>query len=73
MKLRERLDALVEDMLAGGIRMDEARRELERRFIIQALGQADGSLTEAAAKLGMHRNTLGRKLAEYRIRRQPRR
>ncbi len=70
MKLQERLDQLVQEMLTGGIRLDEARRELERRFIIQALDQSDGRLSETAATLGVHRNTLGRKLAEYRIRRR---
>jgi DNA-binding NtrC family response regulator len=44
--------------------------EFEKRFIARVLGQADGSLTKAADELGIHRNTLTRKMGEYRIKRR---
>jgi DNA-binding protein Fis len=34
------------------------------------LSQCDGSLTKAACTLGMHRNTLTRKMGEYKIKRR---
>jgi DNA-binding NtrC family response regulator len=65
--VRDRLEQLVEEMLQKGIRFDEARRELERRFIIAGLAHANGNLGRTADRLGIHRNTLARKIQEYRI------
>ena len=69
MPLREQLDRLVGEMVARGIRYDDAQREFEKRFIAHVLADADGSLGKAADLLGMHRNTLTRKLAAYHLRR----
>lgn len=65
--MREALDRLVAEMVDRGILFNEARREFERRFIAQALARANGNLGQAAALVGIHRNTLRRKLAEYRL------
>ena len=67
--MRELLERLVDEMVSKGIRLDDAQREFEKRFITQALSTTAGSLSKAADLLGMHRNTLSRKIAEYRIRR----
>ena len=69
MPLREQLERLVDEMVTKGIRYDEAQRELEKKFIAQVLVKADGNLGKAADLLGIHRNTLARKITEYRIRR----
>ena len=42
----------------------------KKRFIVRVLSQCDGSLTKAACTLGMHRNTLTRKMGEYKIKRR---
>ena len=68
--MRDRLEQLVEEMLQKGILLDEARQELERRFITRALAQSKGNLAQAALKMGLHRNTLSRKVQEYRIKRK---
>ena len=65
--MKEQLDRLVVEMVARGIRYEDALAEFEKRFIIEALAHADGSLGRAAHTLGMHRNTLRRKLQTYRI------
>jgi DNA-binding NtrC family response regulator len=65
--LREDLERLVEAMVSRGIRYDDAHREFEKRFIVRALAITDGNLGKAADLLGMHRNTLRRKLAEHRL------
>jgi len=70
MAMRDELDRLVEEMITKGIRYEEAHREFEKRFISRVLVKVDGNLCRAADLLGMHRNTLSRKLAEYRIRRR---
>ena len=63
------MEKLVQEMLERGILYDEARREFEKMFIARALQRAQGSVGEAAELLGLHRNTVARKMAEYRIRR----
>ena len=67
--MREQLERLVDEMVTKGIRYDEAQREFEKKFIMQVLEKADGNLCKAADLLGIHRNTLSRKMTEYRLRR----
>ena len=69
MALREELEHLIDDMIARGVRYEDAQQEFEKRFITRVLARADGNLSKAADLLGMHRNTLSRKIAEYRLRR----
>jgi DNA-binding NtrC family response regulator len=66
--VREQLDNLTAEMFDRGILLEDAIRELERRFIALALQCCDGHIAEAADRLGMHRNTLARKIAEYKLR-----
>ena len=68
--MREQLDRLIEEMIEKGIRFTDAHREFERRFIACVLGHCGGNLSRTAEVLGMHRNTLSRKVAEYRLRRK---
>lgn len=67
--LKEQLERLVDEMVTRGVRYEEAQREFEKKFISHILTKADGNLCQAADLLGMHRNTLSRKIAEYRLRR----
>jgi DNA-binding NtrC family response regulator len=69
MSLRDELDSLVFEMLTKGIRYDDAHREFEKRFISHALRQVEGNVGQAAQLLGMHRNTLSRKIQEHRLKR----
>jgi len=63
------LEKLVEEMVDRGVQFDDAIREFEKRFITRVLGQCAGSVTKTADALGMHRNTLARKMGEYKIKR----
>jgi DNA-binding NtrC family response regulator len=67
--VREQLEKLVQEMLDKGILYDDARREFEKMFISRALVRSKGNLGDAADLLGLHRNTIARKVTEYRIRR----
>jgi len=67
--ISERLERLVEEMVDRGVHFDDAVREFEKRFIARMLSRRDGSLTKTADALGMHRNTLSRKIGEYKIKR----
>ena len=69
--MNERLNRLIDEMVEKGIRFEDAQREFERRFILKVLANADGNLSKAADVLGLHRNTLTRKLAEHRLKRRP--
>lgn len=69
MALRDDLERLVDDMVTRGVRYEDAQREFEKRFIARVLSKTDVNLCEAAGLLSMHRNTLSRKIAEYRLRR----
>jgi DNA-binding NtrC family response regulator len=65
--VRELLDRLIDQMVAGGIAYRDGRDEFDRRFIQRVLQETNGHLSDAAARLGMHRNTLTRRLSELRI------
>jgi len=67
--VREQLERIIQEMLDKGILYDEARREFEKLFITRALQRSKGSVGDAATLLGLHRNTVARKMAEYRIKR----
>jgi Fis family transcriptional regulator len=69
MAMKEQLERLVDEMVTKGVRYEDAQREFEKKFIAQVLLKADGNLCRAAEVLGMHRNTLSRKITEYRLRR----
>ena len=67
--MREQLEKLVHEMLDKGILYHEARREFEKMFIARALQRSKGNMGDAADLLGLHRNTIARKMSEYRIKR----
>ena len=67
--IRDQLEKLVAELLDKGVLYDDARREFEKLFIARALQRSDGNLGNAAEMLGVHRNTIARKVTEYRIKR----
>ena len=68
--MREQLDKLIDEMLAKGIHYDDARQAIEKRFISRALTRSRGNLGRAADLLGIHRNTLSRKVAAYKLKKR---
>ena len=68
--ISDTLNRLVEEMVDKGVQFEDAVHEFEKRFIACVLGNCDGSLTRASQTLGIHRNTLTRKMVEYRIKRR---
>ena len=65
MQLRIQLEALVNEMLDGEILLEEAMLEFERLYIQNALSRQDKHLTRTANMLGIHRNTLAKRVASY--------
>jgi Fis family transcriptional regulator len=65
--VKDQLEGLVSQMVERGILFDEAVGEFEKRFIKRVLDRVDGNQSRAAHVLGIHRNTLSRKLTEYKL------
>lgn len=65
--VKDQLEGLVSQMVERGILFDEAVGEFEKRFIKRALERAAGNQSRAAEVLGIHRNTLSRKIGEYKL------
>jgi DNA-binding NtrC family response regulator len=69
--VRELLDRLVGMMVETGIRYEDAQREFDKRFITRVVQDSEGNLGKAAQRLGVHRNTLARKIKELKIKAKP--
>ena len=65
--MREQLEGLIVQMVERGILFDEAVSEFEKRFIKRVLERTEGNQSRAAEVLGIHRNTLSRKMTEYKL------
>ena len=63
--MKEQLERLVSEMIDRGLRYDEAVGEFERKFIMTALEKNKGNQTKAARAMGIHRNTLNKRLTSY--------
>ncbi|HEY2015747.1 MAG TPA: helix-turn-helix domain-containing protein [Bryobacteraceae bacterium] len=63
--MKEKFDGLVEQLFHGSIFLPEAIEILERSMIHRALSENGGNQCAASKQLGIHRNTLQRKMAQY--------
>ncbi len=63
--MRVRLEALIDEMLNGQILLEEAVTEFEKVYILKALTRNKKHLTNTARVLGIHRNTLSKRVAAY--------
>ena len=60
--MRKLMEALIAELVRNEIPLDLAKRELERIYLEQVLAANNGNQSAAARKLGIHRNTLSKKL-----------
>jgi DNA-binding protein Fis len=65
--MKDQLEGLVNLMVERGILFEEAVEEFEKRFIKRVLDRVKGNQSRAAEALGIHRNTLSRKIGEYKL------
>ena len=63
--MKEKFDGLVDHLFKGNIFLPEAIEILERSMILRALEAAGGNQSAASKQLGIHRNTLQRKISEF--------
>jgi DNA-binding NtrC family response regulator len=62
LRLKERLEILCMEMIEKGILFSEATEQFERCFITEVMRRNEGNLIRTAASLGIHRNTLSKKV-----------
>jgi DNA-binding NtrC family response regulator len=65
MKLRSQMENLIEQMLDGQIMLNEAISEFEKLYIQKALSRNNKHLSNTANFLGIHRNTLSKRVSTY--------
>ncbi|PYV27072.1 MAG: histidine kinase [Acidobacteria bacterium] len=62
--MKRELETLISQMIEKGVLFADAVTEFERTFIRGVLEKNRGNQSKAAKALGIHRNTLGRKLEQ---------
>ena len=67
MVVKELIDKLITQMVESGMFFQDAVTEFESKYIRQVLQQCGGNQSKAAKALGIHRNTVGRKMEEYHL------
>lgn len=65
--MKEQLESLIGMMVDRGILLEEAITEFEKKFIKCVLEHSKGNQSRAAKVLGIHRNTLSRKVSDYKL------
>lgn len=65
--MRTILEGVITEMITKGIYWPEAAAEFEKLFMLEALRRNRGNLSKAAVTLGVHRNTLSKKMKEFGI------
>jgi transcriptional regulator with PAS, ATPase and Fis domain len=71
--VKDQLEALISRMIEHGIQYSDAVAEFEKRFIQRMLEKTNGNHSKAAKAMGIHRNTLSRKVEDLELDHRPRR
>ena len=69
--MRTRLESLIDEMLDGQILLAEALSEFEKLYIKKALARNKEHLSKTAKALGVHRNTIAKRVAAYKKQERP--
>jgi DNA-binding NtrC family response regulator len=69
--IHNRLESLIDEMLEGHILLDEALCEFEKLYIKKAMARHKQHISNTAAILGIHRNTLAKRVATYQKQESP--
>ncbi len=71
--MKEQLESLIGQMVEHGISYEDAVSEFEKKFIKKVLEKNNGNQSRAAKTLGIHRNTLSRKIEDLALDHRPKR
>ena len=66
-RLKDRLESMCVEMIDKGILFSEAVDQFENCFIEEVVNRSNGHIMRAAERLGIHRNTLSRKIGLYKL------
>ena len=61
----DRLNQIIRELIGSGITLEQAVEAFEGKYIVAAMSASRGNVTQASKALGVHRNTLTRKIREY--------
>ena len=65
--MKQTFEALLDHLVDNGLFLEQAVEILEKGMIERVLLRTGGNQSEASKGLGIHRNTLQRKMLEYHI------
>ena len=68
-RLKDRLETICIEMIDKGILYTEALEQFENCFIGEVVNRSEGHLMKAAEQLGIHRNTLAKRLLKQKAKR----
>lgn len=71
--MKNQLEALINNLIENNIGFEDAVAEFQRRFIHKIMEKVNGNQSRAAKTLGIHRNTLSRKIDGMGLNQRPRR
>ncbi|MGA3165637.1 MAG: helix-turn-helix domain-containing protein [Terriglobia bacterium] len=71
--MKDQLESLVNQMIDRNILYTDAVSEFEKRFIKRMLEKNNGNHSKTAMALGIHRNTLSRKVEDLDLDHRPKR
>jgi len=69
--MKQSFDRLVDDLLDKGFFLEQAVEILERTLITRTLERTGGNRSAASKLLGIHRNTLQKKMLDFKLERKP--
>lgn len=67
LNLKHQMDEMVELLLHAEIDLRLAKRELERAYLTRVMTLCHGSIGKASQQLGVHRNTLSKKIRDLQV------
>jgi DNA-binding NtrC family response regulator len=65
--MKEHFDCLINELMDAGLFLEQAVEILEKGMIERSLQTTNANQSEAAKLLGIHRNTLQRKMVDHNI------
>ena len=65
--MKDRFESLVDLLFDNGLNLEESVAILERSLLVRALQRTNNNRSAASKLLGIHRNTLQRKVEQYQL------
>ena len=65
--MKHTFDDLVDNLVKGGFFLEEAVEILEKTLIVRTLERTGGNRSAASKVLGIHRNTLQKKMQDFKL------